>query len=249
MHDAEQIFFLTPVEYAILLAGKGVKQHYTLQADVAKLDEVEICLAMGHLYQTGLIESDSASFFLEESLERLVNGIRDAEYILCIRFGRHEKRDFCCFAGKEQMTGLRFGRVDDNSYELFDMDETGIEEVLIKSLETRQVYEPVLEEEAGYQEIQNSRTSVSGEVIRRYHNLLLSVERISPQSGRVEKRFLIRFVKDGICLDAAWEQTEPEPGIPADRIREKTEPVKPEDGCDRERIRAYLAQMMERTER
>lgn len=205
MVDAEQIFFLTPVEYALLLAGKGVRQHYTLQADEVKMEEAEICCAMTHLYQTGLIDSNSETFFVREDLDKLLVGIKEAEYILCIRFGRHEKRDFCCFGGKAGYTGLRLSRIDENSYEIFHTDGKRIQQELIRSLETKQVYEPVLEEEKCYQEIRNSRQSISREVIRRYHNLLVSVERIHPTSGNVKKRFLIRFSDTGICCDAAWK--------------------------------------------
>lgn len=232
MSKARQIFFLTPVEYALLLAGKGVKRQYTLQADTVQVKEAEVCYAMNHLYQTGLIDSDMESFHLQEDLERLMNGIKDAEYILCVRFGRHEKRDFCCFIGKDVVTGLRLSRIDENSYEVYETDRTEISDILVKSLETTQVYHPVLEEEQCYQKICGSSESLSKELIRKYNNLLMSVERIQPLSGSVEKRFLVCFSEDGICCDEVWN---------ASQISSQTK-------ADAKYLKGVLEQMMESEE-
>lgn len=232
MSRAREIYFLTPVEYAVLLAGKGVKRQYTLQADTVKVKEAEVCYAMSHLYQTGLIDSDLDSFHLQADLERLMTSIKEAEYILCVRFGRHEKRDFCCFVGKEVITGLRLSRTDGNSYEIYETDIDEIQEVLVKSLETKQMYMPILEEEEWYQKIRNSRESISKELIRKYNNLLMAIERIDPLSGNVIKRFLVSYRGDGICCDEVWNSSQE-----ASQIQ-----------VDGEYIRCVLAQMMESEE-
>lgn len=232
MHDTEQIFFLTPVEYAMLLAGKGVKRQYTLQADSVKIEEAEVCKAMNHLYQTGLIDSDSKIFQLREDLDRLISGIKDADYILCVRFGRHEKRDFCCFVGKEVITGLRLSRIDGNTYEIYETDKNTLGEVLIRGLETTQAHEPILDEDECYQKLRNSNGSLSAEVIRKYRNLLMAVERIVPSDGSVAKRFLVRFSETGICGDEVWNVSQ------SAGQRE----------CKGEYIRSILEQMMESEE-
>lgn len=232
MSKAREIFFLTPVEYAVLLAGKGVKRQYTLQTDTVEVKEAEVCYAMSHLYQTGLIDSDLESFHLQADLERLMTGIKEADYILCVRFGRHEKRDFCCFVGKEVITGLRLSRTDENNYEIYETDIAEIQEILVKSLETKQTYMPILEEEEWYQKIRNSRESISKELIRKYNNLLLAIERIDPLSGTVIKRFLVSFGSDGICCDEVWNSSQ----------------TAGHNQADGEYIGCVLAQMMEREE-
>lgn len=232
MSKAREIFFLTPVEYAVLLAGKGVKRQYTLQADTVKVKEAEVCYAMSHLYQTGLIDSDLESFHLQADLERLVTGIKEAEYILCVRFGRHEKRDFCCFVGKDVITGLRLSRTDGNNYEIYETDRAEIQEILVKSLETKQTYMPILEEEEWYQKIRNSRESISKELIRKYNNLLMAIERIDPLSGNVIKRFLVSFGADGIYCDEVWNSSQ----------------TAGHNQADGEYIGCVLTQMMEREE-
>lgn len=198
MHEMQSIFFLTPVEYAVLLAGKGVKKHYTLQADAEKMGEEEICLAMAHLYQTGFIDSDVKEFFLTEKLENIMNTVAQADMIYCVRFGRHEKRDFCCFVCGDEVVILRISRRDENLYEVYQSSKKEVVDILVQSLQTQQVYEPVLDEANCYEELCAGRESISREVIRKFHNLHLSLEGISPTTGTVKQRFLLRFTTDGI---------------------------------------------------
>lgn len=205
MYDAEEIFFLTAAEYAVLLAGKEVKRCCTLQADTEELGEREICLAMGHLYQTGLIDSDSEQFFIRQPLDGLLTTIKEAERILLVRFGRAENRDFCCFLKGKEGTAIRLSGKDRNAYELFQCSKRAIAAMLGKSLETAERYEPVLEEEEYYRSLSGSRESITREMIRRYHNLLLSVEEIEPGEGRVKKRLLVCFSEQGICCGETFD--------------------------------------------
>ncbi len=198
MHDAPKKFYLTPIEYAILLAGKGVREHYTLQADEVEAGEEEICMAMAHLYRTGFIESDSETFFITEQLDELITVAAEAEAVFCVRFGRHEKRDFCCFAKDENMALLCLSRNDENCYEISRCNREKMSNILEQNLVTTEGYEAVLEEESCYQELCESRESISKELIRKFHNLLLSLEEISPLDGAVKKRFLVRFTEQGI---------------------------------------------------
>lgn len=199
MHEMQSIFFLTPVEYAVLLAGKGVKKHYTLQADTAKMGEEEICLAMAHLYQTGFIDSDAKEFFLTEKLEKIMNIVAQADKIYCVRFGRHEKRDFCCFVRGDEAAILRISRRDENLYEVYQSSKKEVAEILVQSMQTQQVHEPVLDEANCYEELCAGRESISREVIRKFHNLHLSLEEINPVTGTVKRRFLLRFTENGIA--------------------------------------------------
>lgn len=199
MHEMQNIFFLTPVEYAVLLAGKGVKKHYTLQADTAKMGEEEICLAMAHLYQTGFIDSDAKEFFLTEKLEKIMNIVAHADKIYCVRFGRHEKRDFCCFVRGDEAAILRISRRDENLYEVYQSSKKEVADILVQSMQTQQVYEPVLDEANCYEELCVGRESISREVIRKFHNLHLSLEEINPVTGTVKRRFLLRFTENGIA--------------------------------------------------
>lgn len=204
MVKSEQIIYLTSVEYAILMAAKGIKHHYTLQAGEKKIGEEEICLAMTHLYTTGLIDSDSEKFFIREDLERLLRAIRDAKYILCVRFGKREELDFCCFVSEYAYTGMKISRTDENSYEIYELDAEGIQEALATGVDRTQTYEAVIEEEASYLEIRNSRQSISRETVRKYHNLCLVVERILPEYGNVEKRLLVHISEQGLHCDETW---------------------------------------------
>lgn len=199
MHEMQSIFFLTPVEYAVLLAGKGVKKHYTLQADTAKMGEEEICLAMAHLYQTGFIDSDAKEFFLTEKLEKIMNIVAHADKIYCVRYGRHEKRDFCCFVRGDEAAILRISRRDENLYEVYQSSKKEVADILVQSMQTQQVYEPVLDEANCYEELCAGRESISREVIRKFHNLHLSLEEINPVTGTVKRRFLLRFTENGIA--------------------------------------------------
>lgn len=199
MHEMQSIFFLTPVEYAVLLVGKGVKKHYTLQADTAKMGEEEICLAMAHLYQTGFIDSDAKEFFLTEKLEKIMNIVAHADKIYCVRYGRHEKRDFCCFVRGDEAAILRISRRDENLYEVYQSSKKEVADILVQSMQTQQVYEPVLDEANCYEELCAGRESISREVIRKFHNLHLSLEEINPVTGTVKRRFLLRFTENGIA--------------------------------------------------
>lgn len=199
MHDVQKIFFLTPVEYAILLAGKGVKEHYTLQADSEEISEEQICLGMAHLYQTGFIDSDSEQFFILEQLDEILTIIAEAETIFCARFGRHEKRDFCCFTLGDKVALVRLSRKDENTYEVSQSSKEELYSIFVQNLTTTQVYEPVLEEELCYRELCESRESISREMIGKFHNLLFALERISPKNGAINKRILVRLEENGIA--------------------------------------------------
>lgn len=180
MYDTEEIFFLTAAEYAILLAGKGVRQHYSMclrnrQPSPEELGKKEICLAMNRLYQTGLIDSDMEQFFIQETLDGLLTTIKEAERLFLVRFGREEHRDFCCFVKGEELTLLRVSERDENSYEISGGSKEALAAELEKSLET---------------------------------NLLLSVEEIAPGDGIVRKRRLVCFSEQGICCDGKSDLNE-----------------------------------------
>lgn len=173
-HKSREIYFLTSVEYALLLAGMGVKQIYTLQPGQMEIDERNICLAMNHLYQTGLVDSRDEAFVIRKELKELLEKIKEAEYAVFVRSGCREEQAICCFSIPEnsgetscapEKSGKSFAAVqlsetDADSYKIYDMDEAELakkieKEFLPDGIQTLWKYEPVLEEEPMYQKIQN----------------------------------------------------------------------------------------------
>lgn len=219
-HKSREIYFLTSVEYALLLAGMGVKQIYTLQPGQMEIDERNICLAMNHLYQTGLVDSRDEAFVIRKELKELLEKIKEAEYAVFVRSGCREEQAICCFSIPEnsgetscapEKSGKSFAAVqlsetDADSYKIYDMDEAELakkieKEFLPDGIQTLWKYEPVLEEEIMYQKIRESRASISEEDIRKYHNLCLVAEQIEMKSGKVQKKVLVRLTPKGRCLE------------------------------------------------
>lgn len=204
-HETKEIFFLTAVEYAILLAGKGSRQIYTLQTEGKEVDERDICLAMNHLYQTNLLNSAEEKFIVREGLEELILGIQEAERVLLVRPGRREEGALCCFPSDHGFTVTQISETDSDSYKVYGMDSKELLERINAELETKYSYKPVLEEEEMYRELLSSRKSVPRKSIRRYHNLLLMIEQIEAKKGMVEKRILIRLTPEGSCFDVIYK--------------------------------------------
>lgn len=200
-HEIQEIFFLTAVEYAILLAGKGCRQIYTLQAEGKEMDERDICLAMNHLYQTRLLDSAEEKFIVREGLEELILGIQNAERVLLVRPGRREEGTLCCFACSHGFTVTQISETDSGSYKVYAMDSKELLQKIYGELEMEYSYKPVLEETEMYRELLSSRKSVTMESIRKYHNLCLILEQIEMEQGIVEKKIIIRLTPEGRCFD------------------------------------------------
>lgn len=218
-HKITEIYYLTSVEYALLLAGIGVKQIHTLQPGQLDIDEGKICLAMNHLYQTRLIDSTKDTFVIREALKELLNGMKEAEYAVFVRSGYREEQAVCCFSVLEnsqkpscdrknslkKFVAVQLSETDADSYQLYDMDETEFTEKIQDEFLDSRKYKPVLEEEAMYQEIRESQSSISKEAIRRYHNLCFIAEQIEMRSGRVKKKALVRLTSEGRSLEVLDE--------------------------------------------
>lgn len=201
VHKIMEAYFLTSTEYAILLAGAGMKQIYTVQAENRKIDESQICLAMNHLYQTGLVDSKEEKFVIREGLEEMIAGICQADEVLFLRSGRDEEKAVCCFKIEEGFVAAQLSDLEEDSYKIYEMTDIEFIQRALEELFVLQNYEAVLEEEKMYQEIRTCRKSVSKEDIRKYHNLSLVAERIDAKSGAVKRRMLIRLTPEGKCMD------------------------------------------------
>lgn len=173
-HRNREIYFLTSVEYALLLAGMGVKQIYTLQSGQVEMDERKICLAMNHLYQTGLIDSRDEAFVIRKELKELLEKIKKAEYTVFVRSGGRKEQAICCFSiteGSDEIScdhkssgksfaAVQLSETDADSYKIYDMNEAELtekieNEFLQNGIQKLWKYEPVPEEESKYQKIQN----------------------------------------------------------------------------------------------
>lgn len=222
-------YFLTPVEYAVLLAGAGMKEFYTLQSENVEINKREICLAMNHLYQTGLVDSEDEKFVVREGLEELIHGIRQADYAVFIRSGRQEEKAVCSFHTEKGFIATQFSQVDKDFYKIYEISEPELTEKVMEEMVMIQNYEPVLDEEIMYQKMKESRKSISKENIRRYHNLALVVEKLELKSGTVEKKALVRVTADGKYID----------------MIEKGKSAAMQAGCEEENVKQMMQWLME----
>lgn len=230
-HEIQEIFFLTSVEYAILLAGKGCRQIYTLQASGKEMDEREICLAMNHLYQTRLLDSAEEKFIVREELEELLLGIQEAERVLLIRPGQREEGTLCCFAFRHGFIVTQISETDPDSYKVYATDSQELLQRIYAELEIEYSYKPVLEEAEMYRELLSSKKSVTMESIRRYQNLSLMIEQIEIKQGIVEKKILVRLTPEGRYFDV----------IHKNKVISESESC--EKGCITEALKQFVENM------
>lgn len=205
-HNVEITYYLSTVELSILMAGKGIRQLYMLQSEEVAIDNREVCLAMNHLYQNGIVDCTGEQFQIVASLNELLVGIHDATDALFLREGRNEENTICCFLGKDKMIAIQLSTIDNSTYKVFEMNEGILKKLIAKSMGRGEIYQPVLEEERMYEQIKQYKTSVPKELIRRFRNIAWIVEKIPLDQGNVTEKillchqqgaFLLEYIKKG----------------------------------------------------
>lgn len=197
----KKIFFLTADEYLVLMAGKGVSFFYGLSDGGNGPDEAAVCLAMAHLYQTGLIGSDGENFSIQQELDGLLEQIRQAEYAWLIRSGRDENKVVCCYECENAYAAVALSDAEKNTWKITRTDAAQIMQRIKTGMDEKLPYQPVLEEEELYQSIIQSKESVRKEDIRKYRNFAVVAEKISAKDGDVRKRLFVRMTPDGARID------------------------------------------------
>lgn len=200
-HNVEVTYYLSAVEFSILMAGKGVRQLYMLQSDEVKIDNREVCLAMNHLYQNGIVDCTGEQFQIVEPLDKLLGQIHNATDAIFLREGRNEENTICCFLNENRIIAVQLSTIDHNTYKIFEMEEEILKQLLIESMNKEEVYQPVLEEERMYEQIKQYKTSVPKELIRRFRNVEWMAEKIHLEQGNVTNKLLLCYQQDACRLE------------------------------------------------
>ena len=207
-HESGKNYYLNETEYAILLAGKGIKEAYTIQADTVSMQPEDICLAMNGLYQSRLVDCEEGTFHMEEDLDLQLNQIRDAKTVLFIRNGKDETQNMCLFSGERGVTVLQVSKVDGNSYRIGTVSSSQVLDILREKIRQPYFYQAVMEEEEFYRKILRSKKCAAAESIRIYHNLVFLIEQIEAESGDVMRRVAVRVTPDALKMDILAEKEE-----------------------------------------
>ena len=134
VEDLQKIFVLSEVEYSVLLAGKGADSCYTLQSEVESIDSEKVCMAMAHLYNTGLIDSDGDEFIIDENLNELVEAIINSSKVLFVRFGKEGARVLCGYITNEFVVICEKNKIEKGSILIYKSSIDELREILQEEL-------------------------------------------------------------------------------------------------------------------
>lgn len=80
------VYIFTPAELMVLAAGKGINGMFGLGDSFAGIDEAEVCKAMNHLYQLGIIQnSDNDAFVLNNDIQEIMTTISQSHEMMLVR--------------------------------------------------------------------------------------------------------------------------------------------------------------------
>ena len=187
-NDMKEVFLLSSTEFSILLAGKGVKSIYTLSKKERQIALEEISLAMCHLYQNNLIDGIDEKFVIKESLDILIEGIKNAKKILLMQQGGKEQYSICCYITEDMITAIQISRQDEDVIKLFAMKRQELFELADDLLEKQVEYISVLDEEDIYRDLIASKRAIEMKEINRFRNIAFLLEEIDYETGFVSSR-------------------------------------------------------------
>ena len=195
----QETFFLSGKELMLLLAAKGIEDIYALDMDHVSVDESEACYLLNSLYQNQFIDSSGENFQIEEVLDEMLNGIKNAERMLLMRSFAGRLQSLCLYQSGNLLILLQ--TLEKNKrVKITSFPKEGLWDMIKKLREQEFRYAPVLEEEDAYMEILNSKKHVGREKLVRFHNVPFLLEEISVHTGELMGRLLIRFKKNEICI-------------------------------------------------
>lgn len=92
----EKRYCLDENELAVLLAGYGVRQLYSIGSEDNQLDKKDICMSLHSLYKSNLIEQENKSFVIEQGLKRNLGYINYSKVVLTVHIYDEERIHIIC---------------------------------------------------------------------------------------------------------------------------------------------------------
>ncbi len=200
-NDMKEVFLLSSIEFSILLAGKGIKSIYTLSKKERQIALEEISLAMYHLYQNNLIDGIDEKFVIKESLDILIEGIKNAKKILLMQQGGKEQYSICCYIKEDMIAAIQISRQDEDVIKVFAMAREELFELADDLLEKQVEYISVLDEEDIYRDLIASKRAIEMKEINRFRNIAFLLEEIDYETGYVSSRTVKRQLPQQLVIE------------------------------------------------
>lgn len=190
--EIKEVFVLSSIQFSILLAGKGVSTIYMLSKKERQINLEEISLAMHQLYQNRLIDGVGEVFVIKDSLNVLLDGIKDAQKILLLQQGGKGHCSLCCYIGKEQIVAMQISTQDEDAVKLFAIKREELLEQAGELLDKQVDYVSILDEEEIYSGLLTNKRAIEIKEINRFRNIVFILEEIEYETGLVSCRIVKR---------------------------------------------------------
>lgn len=185
------VYILTPAELLVLAAGKGVDGIFGMDDFLEETDETEVCKAMNHLYQQGILQnSDDGAFVLNEALQEIMSAVSKSKTVVLVRGFTGTPTLKVIYIGQtlaatEQLT------TGENAFRLYSIPEEELLDFLADDVSGKgKSYRMVLDEDNVLDEVLKSGDILQRKELDKLGNVLALFEMVSKGTGRVNRRIV-----------------------------------------------------------
>lgn len=103
MNNIEKKYYLSPIEFSVIMAGHGVSRVFGLDTIDGRIGNKEICVALHNMYKNQLIENaGDVGFTTDKELADIINTIKMSRKELVIKFqSERESYNICGFVAEQ----------------------------------------------------------------------------------------------------------------------------------------------------
>lgn len=185
------VYILTSAELLVLAAGKGLDGIFCLDNSVTEPDETEVCKAMNHLYQQGILQNaDDGAFVLNEDMQDIMTAVSQAQTMVLVRSFTRIPTLKVIYIGRtlaaaEQLT------TGEDAFRLYSIPEEELMDFLVDDVSGKgRGYRPVLDEDNVLDIILNSGDILQQRELDKLGNVLALFEAASRDTGKVKRRIV-----------------------------------------------------------
>lgn len=195
------VFILTPSELTLLAAGKGITGLISVEGTVQKFDEAEICNAMNHLYQTGMIDNTGdGGYVLQKDLEDILAIVYNAHSMVLIRDFAKGGSFKVIYIG-QGIAATEQTAIERDMFRLYYVPLDELTDFLDDDMvEKNKPYRQILDQENIIENVVKSKKILEPAQVDILGNALSMAEVVSLKTERVLKRFVLMQREKTTCV-------------------------------------------------
>lgn len=185
------VHILTSIELLVLAAGKGIDGIFGLDNFFAELNETEVCKAMNHLYQRGILQNaEDGAFMLNEDMQDIMTAVSQSQTMVLVRSFTGTPTLKVIYTGRT-LTAIEQLTTGENAFRLYSIPEEELMDFLADDVSGKgRSYRLVLDEDNVLDTILKSGDILQQKELDKLGNVLTLFEVVSKNTEKVNRRIV-----------------------------------------------------------